>query len=124
VSVTFCGQTAEGRPVMLDLDDAAHLNLASANARAFLGFLGLETGEHLVGEATMPMARRAIILGRATFERRVGSYTRESSDTKRPGRCRVIEGGIDDDYFAHRFVDFERFLCAVAERGAMSIYWA
>jgi hypothetical protein len=60
---------------------------------------------------------------RATFDRHVGEFTREGSDTRRPGRCRVIEGGIDPDYFSMRLDSFERFLNAVAERGARSIWW-
>ena len=36
----------------------------------------------------------------------------------------MIAGGIDEDYFERRLDSFERFLGAVAERGAMSIYWA
>jgi hypothetical protein len=48
----------------------------------------------------MAEVRRAAIRARATFDRRVGTFTREGSDTKRSGGVRVIEGGIDVDYFA------------------------
>lgn len=109
---------------MLHVDDAAHLNMASANARAFLQFLGIEPGDEPAGEITVPEARRAIMRARATFERHVGQFTREGSDTKRPGQCRVIEGAIDSGYLARRVDDFEHFLNAVVERGATSIYWA
>jgi hypothetical protein len=110
---------------MLDHGDAAYLNLSNTNARAFLLlFLGLAPGVDLLGGVGMPEARRAIMRARATFDRRVARFTREGSDTKRPGRCRVIEGGIDEDYFQRRLDAFERFLDAVAERGARSVYWA
>jgi hypothetical protein len=124
MSVSFYGMTADGEPVALDFEtDAAHLNIASANARSFLAFLGLEPGEHLSGEVGMPEARRAIMRARATFERRVGGFTRRGTDTKRPGLCRVIEGGIDAGYFARRIDDFEAFLDAMAAKGAKAIYW-
>lgn len=61
---------------------------------------------------------------RATFERKVDGFTREPSDTKRPGQPRVITGGVDDDYFRLRLDSFENFLNVVAEKGATSIYWA
>jgi hypothetical protein len=76
------------------------------------------------GEVTMPKARRAVLLARATFDKNVGGFTREASDTKPPGRCRVIEGGIDEVYFARRLEDFEVFFDAMTECGARSIYWA
>jgi hypothetical protein len=98
--------------------------MSNANARAFLLFIGLDPGEHLVGEVTMPEARRAFIRARATFDRRVRSYTRESSDIRLPGMCRVVTGGVDEGYFGRRLDDFERFVDAVVARGATSIYWA
>jgi len=123
VSVSFYGMTADREPIALDIEDPAHLNLANGKARSFLGFLGLEPGEDLYGETSLPEVRRAIMRARATFKRTVGCFAREGSDTMRPGRCRVVEGGIDAGYFARRLDDFERFLGAVAERGARSIYW-
>jgi hypothetical protein len=124
VSVSFYGKTADGQPVTLDHEYPTHLNMSGANARAVLEFLRLDPGEEPSGEATLPEARRAIIRARATLARTVRGYTRDGSDTTRPGRCRVIEAGIDEAYFARRLDDFERFLAAVAELGATSIYWA
>lgn len=124
MSVTFYGKMADGEVVALDLEHRAYLNMASGNARAFLHFLGLEPGDEPSGEATMPEARRAVMRARATFDRHVGEFTRDRSDTKRPGGCRVIEGGIDEGYFARRIDDFERFGNAVAARGATTIWWA
>jgi hypothetical protein len=122
VSVSFYGLTPNNAPIMLHFDDPAHVNMANGNARAFLSFLGLDPGEHLDGRVSMPEARRAVMRARATFGRDVGDFTREGSDRKQPGRCRVIEGGIDADYFSERLAMFERFLNAVAERGATSIW--
>ncbi len=124
MSVTFYGRTAQGKSVAVAINHPAYLNMASANARTFLLFLGLEPGAEPSGEVGLPEARRAIMRARATFARRVGTYTRAGNDTKRPGRCRVIEGGIDADYFTRRLDDFERFLEVVAAKGARAIYWA
>jgi hypothetical protein len=124
VSIDFYGKTAEGKMISLGFEDPCHINMNSANGRAFLEFLGIEPGPEPAGEVTMPEARRAVMRARATFERRVGNHTREGSDTKRPGRVRVIEGAIGPDYFERRLNDFEQFLNVVAERGATSIYWA
>jgi hypothetical protein len=124
VSVTFYGKMADGETIALDLEDPAHLNLNNGNARAFLLFLGLEPGDEPSGAVTMPEARRAIIRARATFARHVGDFTREGSDTRRPGRCRVVAGGIGPDYFEMRLDSFEMFLNVVAEKGATSILWA
>ncbi len=109
---------------MLDLEDPASLNMASANARVVLGLLGLEAGDEPSGAASMPEARRAVMLARATFERHADEFTRTGSDTKRPGRVRVVECGVDREYLARRIDDFERFLNVVVDKGAVSIYWA
>jgi hypothetical protein len=124
MSVSFYGLTREQQPVMLDPDDSGYLNMASSNARVFLEFLGLEPGVEPSGETTIPLARRAIMRARATFERNVKNFVREESDTKRPGQCRVIEAGLPPEYFSLRLDSFEKFLNVVAEKGATSIYWA
>jgi hypothetical protein len=123
MSVTFHGRRADGTPIALDIEDVAYLNMASANARAFLSFLGIEPGEEPSGEVDMAVARRAVMRARATFDRHVGKFTREMSDTQRRGHCRVIEFGLDADYFERRLNDFEVFLDAVIERSATAIYW-
>ena len=123
MSATFYGRTASGQAITLDVEDPAYLNMSCGNGRAFLLFLGLEPGAEPSGEIILPDARRAIMRARATFERRVWRCTREDSDTKRPGQARVIEGGLDEDYFARRLNDFEMFVGVVAERGATSIGW-
>lgn len=124
VSVSFYGKTRGGEPIMLDIEDPAYLNMASANARALLELLDLEPGDEPSGDASMPEARRAVMRARATFERRADGFTREGSDTKRPGQVRFIEGGIAREYLAMRLDAFEKFLNVVADKGAISIYWA
>ena len=124
MSVTFYGRRPDGSAVTLDIENAAYLNMNSANARAFLLFLGLEPGDEPYGETTMPEARRAVMRARATFDRNVGKFTREGSDTKKPGQCRVITGAIDESYFAMRLDAFEKLLAVVSAKGATSIYWA
>jgi len=124
MSVTFYGMTDDRRHIALDIEDPAHLNLANENARCFLFFLGIEPGDDLTGEVGMPEARRAIMRAKATFDRMVGGFTREANDTKRPGKARLISGGIDARYFERRLDDFERFLNVIAANGARAICWA
>lgn len=124
MSISFYGLTADEKPIMLDHEDPAFLNMNNGNAHSFLAFLGLPDCHEPSGDASLPDARRAIMRARATFEKKVGNFTREGSDTKRPGQCRVIQGGNDESYFARRLDDFEKFLNTVVEKGAVSIYWA
>lgn len=125
MSATFYGLTQDNKPIMLDSEDAAYLNLNFGNAYALLGLLGLDPGQdYLHGDATLPDCRRAIMRARATFERRAPEHTREGSDTKRPGKARVISGSLDEDGLAIRLDAFERFVNTVAAKGATSIYWA
>lgn len=125
MSITFYGQKTDGAPIMLDFEHPAYVNMNFANAYALFNLLGVHPGDdYLHGEITMPEARRAVIRARATFDRRAGGLTREGSDTKRPGRVRIIEGSMDEAYLARRLNDFENFLNVVAEMGATSIYWA
>ena len=123
VSVTFYGRRGDGSSVVIDIEDHAHLNLASANGRAFLSFLGLDPGDGHDGEATLPEVRRAVIRARASFERRAPKFTRAWSDTQSVGACRVVVAGTDEAYFERRLGDFERFVDAVVGMGAASIYW-
>ena len=124
MSISFYGMKPDGKPISLDDEDPAFLNMASANGRAFLNFLGIDPGDELTGEFPLPEARRAAIKARALFDKKAGEHTREASDTKRPGHARFISGGIDVDYLARRLDAFDLFLKAVAEKGATSIYWA
>jgi len=124
MSISFYGLTEDNKPIMLDQEDPAFLNMNNGNAHSFLAFLGLPGCHECSGDATMPDARRAIMRARATFEKKVGNFIREGSDTQRPGRARVIQGGNDENYFARRIDDFEKFLNTVADKGAVSIYWA
>lgn len=124
VSVTFSARRADGSSISLDVDHPAFLNMSSANARAFLLFVGIEPGEEPAGEVSIHEARRAVIKARATFDRRVTAFVREPSDNQRPGQVLLIVGGIDEGYFERRLDDFERFLGVVGEMGATAIYWA
>jgi hypothetical protein len=124
MSISFYGFTEDNKPIMLYQEDPAFLNMNNGNAHAFLAFLGLPGCHEPSGGASMPDVRRAIMRARATFEKKVGNFTRNGSDTKRPGQCRIIQGGNDESYFARRIEDFEKFLNAVVEKGATSIYWA
>jgi hypothetical protein len=124
MSVDFYGKDCHGLPIMLGHEHPDAINMSSGNGRAFLEFLGVEPGPEPYGELPMPLARRAVMRARATFGRRAGLFTRPSMDTQRLGLARVVIVGLDVDYLARRLDDFERFLNAVTERGAVSIYWA
>lgn len=108
--------------IRIPIDHPAHVNIANGNAVALLGLLGL--GDELQGEVSLPEARRAVIRARALFDRRAVGLTRGLADTKGPGHARVIVAGIDDNYLWRRLADFDRFVMFVAEKGAVSIYWA
>ncbi len=123
MSVSFYGLDAEGRRITLDIAHPASLNMANGNARNVLEFLGLDPGDGPSGEVSLVEARRAVIRARATFGRRAPTFIRPPTDTRRPGRARVIVAGIDEDYLVRRLDDFERFLAAVATKGAISIRW-
>jgi hypothetical protein len=125
VSISFYGKKQDDKPIMLDIEHPAYVNLNFGSAYSLLRLLGLPPGEdYCHGEVTMPEARRGVILARATFERRAPQHTRPDSDTKRPGRPRVIEGSLDEGGLKIRLDMFERFLNVVTEMGATSIYWA
>jgi hypothetical protein len=124
MSVSFFGKTPDGRAIHLDAGAPEHLNLSNENARAFLLLLGVEPGRVAFGEMTLPEARRAIIFARSTFARRVGGFTRSTSDVKQPGKARIIEAGLGPDYLAQRLDAFERFLRCVSVMGATSVGWA
>jgi hypothetical protein len=123
VSITFYGRRRDGSSVFLDIEDPNWVNMASANARAFLALLGLDPGSGPEGEATLPQVRRAVIRARATFERRAPRFTRAPTETTPLGTCRVFVGGIDESYFERKLDDFEKFVDAVVEMGATSISW-
>ncbi len=123
MSVTFAARALDGSRIALDIEDPNHLNLSSANARAFLHFLGIEPGDEPSGEVSIHEARRAIIRAGATFDRRVGGFVRSGSDAKKPGQVRVIVGVIDEAYFDRRLADFERLLVVVSEMAATIIAW-
>lgn len=124
MSISFYGETAGGAVIVLPIEHPRHLNLSSANARAFLKFLRIEPGQEPSGRITIAEARRAIIWARATFNRRATSVVRPPTDIQRPGRVRVIEGGSDEDYIKMRLEAFERFVAVMRDLGATAICWA
>lgn len=116
-----------------DALDPREVNLSNMNAAAFLRFLGIDPGSEqgLCGEITVPEARRAIIRARATGDRKVGGFTRESRSygnlvvdgVVQLGVPRVHEQGIDESYFKRTLARFEVLVEAVAELGATHISW-
>ncbi len=127
MSVTFYGKSGSGTMTTylhLGYEHPAHLNFNNGNARAVLGLLGLPNDECLMGECTMPEARRAIMQAKARFERRAPEHTRESYEEKRPGRARVISGGLDEEGLRSRIERFEEFVDTMARMGAETLYWS
>jgi hypothetical protein len=124
MSVSFYGLKPDGSTVYIDFDHPAYLNMANSNARAFLTMLMLDPELWEAAPLPVPEARRALMAGKALFEKRVGKVVRETHEYTGSGGCHVIEHGTDQDYFERRLQDFERFLNVVAEAGATSIYWS
>jgi hypothetical protein len=120
MSVSFYGKGPNGC-VGVEDDDPT-MNLANTNAAAFLGLLELPTDE-LCGEVELAQVRRAVIKARATFGRKADAFTRESTDTKQPGRARIISMGLDRDQLKDYLDRFERLLTEFTARGCTEVYW-
>ena len=100
-----------------------YFNLANVNARAFLDFLRIDTGEDLCGSLPLPEMRRAIIRARATMGSRVDRFTRpEASGTGAMG-ARWYQQGIDPEYFEARLEQFSKHVEDLAKLGADTISW-
>jgi hypothetical protein len=122
VSVTFYGKSASGGSLGLEYEHPAHLNFNIGNAAAVLALLQLPD-DRGYGTCTMPEARRAIMQARARFERNAPPLTRSTTDTKKPGRARVISGGIDEQGLKDRLDRFEEFVNTMDRMGADTLYW-
>lgn len=140
---TFDGETYTVYPMVyvpVDSDEedasyfASRLNLNNANGRAFIAFLGFDPGEGPDGSVTVAEMRRAIMVARATFERRVSDYTRETAVTYGAPRvnddgtvelrpARFIDCGIDQDYLARRLEQLATLVENLAANGATHITW-
>ena len=118
MSVTFYGKKADNKPIFLEDEDPASMNISSMNAAHICGLLVLPF-EDGFGEASVPEARRAIMRAKATFDRRASKFTRETSH-----EGRFYAQGVDEDYLFTKLNAFETFLNRVVALGAVSIYWA
>jgi len=108
------------------------LSFSFAPGRAILELLGLANDE-LLGEATLPEFRRALIRARATFERRAPAYVEPTRvETGRPVErdgvvemrpVRVVWGGIDLEGLERRLALLEDFTAAAIAAGATDINW-
>ena len=117
-----------------DYEDPRSMNLASANGRAFLAFLGFDPGVGPDGEVTIAEMRRAIFRAVNTFDRTVKGHTRE--EVAEYGSPREIDGGIiemrplrvlsfgiDEEYFSRQLARLSILVEALAARGATHIAW-
>jgi hypothetical protein len=114
VSITFS-------PSSFKVPEEEIFNLSNMNALAFLSFLGFVATYE--GQETIPTIRQKIMVTRATMDTRVRKFTRPSTDTQRPWQCRVIDQGIDNEYFERRLNHFAKLVEAWAKLGATHISW-
>lgn len=113
------------------------INLANLNARAFLELLDLDT-EYLVGEITIPEARRAIMGARARFAARAPGLAREGRELRSPrgvrpradgvleltgGRYQGTIGALDLEDLEGYLRRFSVFVEAAARARATAITW-
>jgi hypothetical protein len=124
--------------VDLDDEDPRALNWSHGTAAALWPLLGLplEAGAvPPVGEVSIPEARRAIIRARARFGRLAPQLAREAVVEYGPPRegddgtielrpLRYFAAGLDEAGIARRLDAFERFVGAMAERGATHLTWS
>jgi hypothetical protein len=109
------------------------LSFASVPGRAILDLLGLANDE-LLGEATLPEFRRALIRARSTFDRRAVAFVEPTRvETGRPAErdgvvelrpVRVVWGGIDIEGLDRRLALLEEFAVAAVSAGATEIVWS
>jgi hypothetical protein len=119
-----------------DFDDPRWLNICQGNACAFLSLLGWapDGAEDMYGEKPLAEVRRAIMVARATFDRRVQGLVREEevvygkprdngdgTVTLKP--LRVYGAALGTDQLA-RYLDRLAVLTeALAAKGATHITW-
>jgi hypothetical protein len=117
-----------------DLDNPRSINMASMNARAFLSFLGINSGEDLVGELPIPEVRRAIIKAKATFDSRASRFVRTQEVVHGAPRInddgtvalrpiRVWVGGIDEEYLWRQLDRLGVLVEVLAAKRATHVRW-
>jgi hypothetical protein len=127
-SVNLCEDQEE------EFDHPLFLNLCSANGRAFLELLGFEPNDELYGEASVADVRRALMVARATFDRKAEAFTREDEATYggprtnsdgtvelRPLRSYGL--GLGTDQLAGYIDRLAALTEALAAKGATHITW-
>jgi hypothetical protein len=121
MGIEFNGLNAQNEFVVLADDDIRRLQMSNSNGRAFLEFLGVDPGEHVQGQLSVPDARRAVVRARALFEKRVDEFTApRGRDRKNP---QIFLVGRDRSQMADYLERFERLVEALAELGATQISW-
>lgn len=133
MSVTFSGTKKDASSswgksfVRLAHDDGEdrYFNLANANARLFLRFVGLPGADEPqpCGSVDMATALRAVQAARASFDYRVDALVRSPSEGFGPNGVHYFEGGVDADYFARRLAEFEEYLADLCLAGADGLSW-
>ena len=121
------------RPTRLDLGERLEfVGFASVPGRAILELLGLANDE-LLGEASLPEFRRALIRARAIFDRRAPEFVEETrTEYGRPIErdgvvemrpVRAIYGGVDLEGLERRLALLEDFTAVAVAAGATDINW-
>ncbi len=118
MSVTFRhGRTAQGKRCDFDVG----MNLANGNAVILLTALGVEPNPYgLIGQLTIPEARRALIRARNVD---TSGLARVPSDTKPPGKVRIIAAGCDASQLERYLVRFEDLIFHAERAGCETIEW-
>lgn len=118
MSVTFRhGRTPQGERCPFDIG----MNLANGNAVILLEALGIPPNPYgLIGQLTIPEARRALIRARNVD---TSGLAREPRDTKPPGKVRVISAGCDASQLARYLTRFEDLVFHAERAGCEHIEW-
>ena len=117
-----CGSCQEG--IMQErVSDAPELNLNNGNAAIVIRVLGLDPPDMWGKLATeqLPAIRRRIMYLR-NRPLALASYARETADTRRPGQCRVVCGGIDAQVILDRLERLDAVLAWAQERNS-EVLW-
>lgn len=125
MGIQFSGEHGK-RPLLtmhrLGYNHPDFFELNYGNAVAFFGLLGW-TFEP-VGSRTVAEARRAIMGAKARFDRTAPLHTREGSDTKDPGRARIVRGPLNEEGLRTRLERFEKLVQWLIDIEADRLVWS
>lgn len=108
------------------VETGEELNLANVTAIALAGLLRIDLGGvlGLCGEITIPEARRAVMVARATFARTAPQHAVAASSGRGTRGARYHDVGVDEERLRDRLEAFARLVEAAASAGATHIVWS